>query len=323
MADKKRGHAGGSPPAHSGTQPQAKPVVPKAHKPLGAAPEESGNSADLAESGESVVRVSLKDRPVSQSDDTSGKDNDTNHMPAHGLRPETQFEGVTVTGEAVHRVLPERAEFLLEVTTTAPTAAQALRDNYMKAAQVNQAVSPLGVQQADVQTISIRVRNLYAPAMQAIPAYAGMQQIGPGAFPPYAATGIIQPEVQFASYHATNTLRIRVRETARVGEVADAAARAGATILGAFSFLPADEAAARRAAVEAAGRDARMKAEALATAAGKQIGDPIAVSEDIVATNGTYAALRTALPLAFGAGAPELAGDLEYYARVSAAFRLQ
>jgi hypothetical protein len=150
-----------------------------------------------------------------------------------------------------------------------------------------------------------------------------MPQIGQGGFPPFPAAGNIQPEVQFGSYQASNTLRINVREAARVGDVADAVTRAGATVLGPFSFLPADEAAARRSAVEAAGKDARMKAEALAMAAGKQVGDPIAISEDIVATNGTYTAFRAALPLAFGAGAPEVVGDLEYYARVSAAFRFQ
>lgn len=289
MAEKKRGHAGGFASARPGPQqPQAEPAAEN-------------------------------DRQESQPEDTLRKDT----MPSHGFKTETPTEGVTVIGEAVRRVLPERAEFLIEVAATAPTAAQALRDNYMKAAQVTQAVGPLGVQQADIQTISLRVQNLYSPAMQPLPVYAGMPQIGQGGFSPYLAAGNVQPEVQFGSYHATNTLRINVREPARVGEVADAAARAGATILGTFSFRPADEAGARRAAVEAAGKDARMKAEALATAGGKQIGDPIALTEDIVASNGTYMALRAALPLAFGAGAPEVAGELEYYARVSAAFRFQ
>ncbi|HWF48607.1 MAG TPA: SIMPL domain-containing protein [Bryobacteraceae bacterium] len=290
MAEKKRGHAGGSPPALSATQPQAEPAAENEWRD-------------------------------SQSEDTSGKD--TKDMPSHGFKTETPIEGVTVIGEAVRRVLPERAEFLIEVTATAPTAAQALRDNYVKATQVTQAAGTLGVQPVDVQTISVRVRNLYAPAMQSLPSYVGMPQIGQGGFPPFPAAGNIPPEVQFGSYQASNTLRINVRETTRVGDVADAVTRAGATILGPFSFLPADEAAARRSAVEAAGKDARMKAEALAMAAGKQVGDPIAISEDIVATNGTYTAFRAALPLAFGAGAPEVAGDLEYYARVSAAFRFQ
>jgi hypothetical protein len=132
-----------------------------------------------------------------------------------------------------------------------------------------------------------------------------------------------QPDVQFGSYHARKILRVIVREPGRVGEIVDAAARTGATVAGAFSFRVSDEAAARRAVLEAAGKDARTKAETLATAAGKQLGDPVAISEDIIATNGTYAALRSAAPFAFGAGAPQTTGDLEYYARVSARFRFQ
>jgi hypothetical protein len=248
---------------------------------------------------------------------------ETNAMPSHGFRTETHLEGVTVIGEAVRRVLPERAEFLVEVAASALTAAQALRDNQVKTVQVTQALNPLGVQQTDLQTISMRVHSMYAPGVQALPPYAGAAQIGQGGFSPYAAAPNIQPDVQIGSYYATHTIRIKVREPGRVGEIADVAARAGATILGAFSFRATDEAGARRAALEAAGKDARMKAEALATAAGKQVGDPVAIAEDITASNGAYMALRGAMPFAFGAGAPEVAGELEYYARVSAAFRFQ
>ena len=65
-----------------------------------------------------------------------------------------------------------------------------------------------------------------------------------------------------------------------------------------------------------------MKAEVLAATSGRQIGDPVAISEDIVASNGMYSALRATLPLAFGTGMPEQIGELEYYARVSVNFRL-
>lgn len=243
-------------------------------------------------------------------------------MTSHGFRTDTRAEGVTVIGEAVRRVLPERVEFLLEITAGAVTAAQALRDNQMKTAQVTQALGPLGVNQTDLQTISIRVHSIW-PALQGLPAYGVSPQIGQGGFSPYPAMANIQPEVQFGSYHASHTLRLNVRELGRVGEIADAAARAGATILSVFSFRAADEGAARKAALEAAGKDARVKAESLATAVGKQIGEPVAISEDIVTSNGTYTTLRAAMPFAFGAGAPEMVGELEYYARVSAAFHFQ
>lgn len=245
------------------------------------------------------------------------------------LQAQTQYrraqpEGVSVIGEAVRRVAPERAEFLIEITTSAPNAAQALRDNQGKTAQLAQAVGPLGVQPADLQTISLNVYNLYGPLLPG--PYGGMPQIGTG-FQPYPGGAPIQPalqpEVQFGAYHARTTIRIHVREPGRVGEVVDVTARAGATVLGGFSFQVSDEAHARRAALDAAGKDARAKAEALASAAGRQIGDLVMISEEVVASNGDYAALRSAVPFAFGAGAPRVIGELEYYARVSANFRLQ
>jgi len=247
--------------------------------------------------------------------------------PSYGLRTQTPPEGVTVIGEAVRRVAPECAEFLIEITTGGATAAQALRDNYSRTAQVAEAVGPLGVQRTDIQTISLNVYNLYSPILppmqQSLPMYNTIPPVGQSGYSAYGAVSAVQADVQFGMYHARNTLRLTVRDAGRVGDVVDMAAKAGASIIGAFSFRVADEAGARRAALEAAGRDAQSKAESLAAATGKKVGEPLAVSEDFVVSNGTYAALRNAMPLAFGAGAPSTAGELEFYARVSASFRFQ
>jgi hypothetical protein len=248
---------------------------------------------------------------------------DTKRMSPYGMQTQqNQREGVTVIGEAFRRVPPENAEFLIEITASGPTAAQALHENQSRTTQVTQAVGALGVQPADIQTISLNVFSVWAPLMQGLPGPAGIQQIGPTGFSPFT-TGSASPDAQFGSYHARNTLRVNVRQALRVGEVVDAAARAGATVAGAFSFQVADEAGARKTLLEAAGRDARAKAETLATAAGRQIGDPISITEDCIVSNGTYAALRSTVPFAVGAGAPQVAGELEYYARVSASFRFQ
>jgi uncharacterized protein YggE len=263
-------------------------------------------------------------------------------MPAYGLRtpaqPMTQqAEGVTVIGEAIRRVPSEAAEFLIEAVSSAPTAAQALRDNQTKITQIVQSVAPAGVQPSDMETVSMRVQNLFAPLGPALPQYGLPQigvapQIGPqmgmppqtayAGFHTFAGGQAAQPELQLGSYVASKTLRVIVRDPARVGDAADAAARAGATLLGGFRVRAADESGARKAALEAAGKDARAKAEALAATTGRQIGETVSISEDIVATNGIYTALRANLPFAFGAGAPEQIGDLEYYARVSVNFRL-
>ena len=164
-------------------------------------------------------------------------------MPSYGNRTQTHTEGVTVIGEAVRRILSESAEVIIEITSAAPTAAQAIRDNHTRTMQITQAISPLGVQQADLHPISLKLQNLYSPVMQSLPGYTGMPQIGP-----YAAGAALQPEIQFGSYFASNTLRINVREPGRAGEIADAAVRAGATLIGGVRFRAADEASARRAA---------------------------------------------------------------------------
>lgn len=250
-------------------------------------------------------------------------------MTAFAFRPQaTSTEGIEVSGEALQRVAPESAEFVVEIATTAPSAAQALRDHQARAAHLAQAVAPLGVQRTDLQTVSIHVLNTYSPMLQALPAFGGMPQIGPAlsgfSVGPYAGAGTsMQPDVQFGSYQARSLVRIRVRETARVGEVVDALAKAGAVLAGGISFRVADEASARKAVLEAAGRDARAKAEILAAAAGRQVGDPVAIHEDLLTSNGVYTAIRAQSPLAFGPETPQMAGELEYYARVTANFRFQ
>ena len=246
-------------------------------------------------------------------------------MAAYAARMQAQqMDGVMVTGEAVWKVQPERVEFLIEIASSAPTAAQALHDNQGKSAQLAQAVAPLGVQQTDLQTISLNVYSLYTQMLPALSAYGGLPKVGSGGFSPYASgTAPIPADIQSAAYHARNILRVTLRDAARMGEVVDMVARAGATVLGSLSFRVSDEAGARRHALEAAGKDARAKAETLAAAVGKHVDEAVAVTEDVVASNGAYSALRSAAPFAFSAGAPQVLGELEYYAHISASFRLK
>jgi uncharacterized protein len=244
-------------------------------------------------------------------------------MPAYGSRTQTQpMEGIAVVGEGMRRVAPESAEFLIEITAGGASGSQAIRNHQTKTTQIAQAVSTLGVQHADLQTVSLNVINVYAPLMQALPPY-GVPPIGQGGLNAYASPGALQPDVQLGNYQARSVLRVRVREAVRAGEIADALVKVGATLASGLSYHAADEAGARRSALEAAGRDARAKAETLAATAGKELGDPVAISEDIVASNGVYSALRAQMPWAFGPDTPAAAGELEYYARVTASFRFQ
>lgn len=235
-------------------------------------------------------------------------------MSANAVRMQPQsFEGIAVVGEAVRRVAPESAEFLVEITASGQTVTQAMANHQSLMTQIAQGIAGAGVHRGDLQTVSMNVANAYAPAL-AMPSY-GVPQIAPGGFP--------GAEIQFGAYQARSTLRVTVREAARAGEVADALVKAGANLIGGLSYRAADEAGARRSALEAAGKEARSKAETLATAAGKQVGDPLAITEEIIASNGVYSALRAQMPWAFGPNTPAAAGELEYYARVTASFRFQ
>jgi uncharacterized protein YggE len=236
-------------------------------------------------------------------------------MPSSAKAQSGSMEGIAVVGEAVRRVTADTAEFLIEISTVAPTAAQALRDQHAKMAQIAHALAPLGAQRTDVQTVSMNVVNTFTPMIPALPPYGAPPQIGPGAFG-------LQPEIQFGTYQARCLQRVTVRDTNRTGEIVDALTKAGATVVGGFSYRAADEPAARCAALEAAARDARAKAEALAKAAGSEVGDAIAIFEDVIASNGAYSAMRAQAPWMFGPAAPALVGELEYYARVTANFRL-
>ena len=240
--------------------------------------------------------------------------------PAHRMQS-PPAEGVAVVGEAVRRIAPESADFLMEVTASGQTASQAMANQQTRTTQIAHAISSLGVQRGDLQTVSLGVTSAYTPVLQ-MP-YAMPQIVQGGGLGGYSPPAAMQPDVQFGSYQARSVIRVVVREASRAGEIADAATRAGATLAGALSWHAADEAGARRSVLEAAGKDARTKAEALAAAAGKQLGEPLAISEEILASNGVYSAMRTQAPWAFGPDTPAAAGELEYYARVTASFRFQ
>lgn len=235
--------------------------------------------------------------------------------------PNQTFEGVAVVGEAVRRVPPESAEFLVEIAATGQTVAQSVSHHQSLVSQLAQAVSGQGVNRADLQVVSMNVANVYTPAL-APPAFGGPQLTG-GGFTGFAAQPALQPDLQFGAYHARSTVRVTVRDSARAGEVADTLVKAGGHLIGGLSYGAGDESTARKTALEAAVKDARSKAETLAVAAGKQLGDPLAINEEVIASNGVYTAMRAQVPWAFGPQTPTAAGDLEYYARVTASFRFQ
>src|SRR5919202_547899 len=176
-------------------------------------------------------------------------------------------EGLTVVGEATRSVAPDVAELTIGVQTTSTSAAQALRENATRMLHVAQAIMALGVNQTDIETTGLSVAPLY---------HLFHPQLGPPQWPvvnPYgqpgalAVVGEVQPLV---GYHVSSTAKVLLRDTNRSGETLDTVVAAGANCSIGIAFRLQDDTLVRRAVLEAAGREARAKAEALAAAVGRQ-----------------------------------------------------
>jgi uncharacterized protein YggE len=117
-----------------------------------------------------------------------------------------------------------------------------------------------------------------------------------------------------------------------VGDVLDAAAGAGANFGLSVTFGAREEAAARRTVLDAAARDARTKAEALAAVAGTQLGEMVAVLEEYsfgpasgLMLGGGGPAGMPAVPGPQGglSGTPISPGELCFSARVRVVYSLR
>jgi len=248
--------------------------------------------------------------------------------PAAGLAT----EGLTVIGEATRSVAPDAAELTIGVQTTSPSAAQALRENAARMLHVVQAILALGVNQTDIETTGLSVSPLY-------PLF--YPQLGPPQWPllnPYPQPGQpgIASEVQpLVGYRVSSTAKVLLCDTNRSGEILDTAVTAGANSSVGMAFRLRDDAAVRRAVLEAASREAHTKAEAIAAAVGKQLGDPIRVTEDtswLPASGGALRAHWSAVPQgppgAFldgihGGACPEMPGELTIHACLQVTYKLR
>jgi hypothetical protein len=152
---------------------------------------------------------------------------------------------IRVTGEASVTTRPDRVELDFGVVTRAPNAERAAAENARVLQNVLTALRRALGPRADIQTISYFLQPDYQYAEGAPPRITG--------------------------YTATNTVRVRQDDPARIGPVIDAATRAGANQIERIRFLLKDEDAPKANALRMAALEARAKANALATALGLQV----------------------------------------------------
>jgi uncharacterized protein len=161
---------------------------------------------------------------------------------------------ITVTGNGSVTTVPDTASFSFTVDTRAKTATAALAQNSTETAAVIAAVKAQGIGADDIQTSQVSLS------------------------PQTSDDG-----TTIVGYVASNTITVKT-DLARSGKLVDAAVGAGATGVGGPSLSRSDQAALYRDALKKAVADAKLKAEALADAAGLTLGAVQTVAEGSTAS---------------------------------------
>lgn len=153
---------------------------------------------------------------------------------------------------------PDIANLSAGVTTVAPTAVEAMRQNARQMNQVIDRIESLGIDEDDIQTSGINLN----------PDYQYNQSTG---------------QQVFRGYRVMNRVNVKVRDIQRTGEVLDALVAVGATDIGGIGWSvddPSDAIEQARQTAWSTGRDRAMEYARLAGYSNIRL---LEVSENVMA----------------------------------------
>jgi uncharacterized protein len=167
---------------------------------------------------------------------------------------------LVVTGNAVVSAPPDRAMVSLGAVVEAKNALDAQKQIAQVMQRVIKDIKAQGLSEEKIRTAGLSLNPVYShPAPK-----AGQEPEAP----------------RIVGYRASNTVRVQVDDTERVGAVIDAGISAGANQLNSLSFDLHDDLKFRKQALQLAAQEARAKAEAIASALTLQLGEVIEVREE-------------------------------------------
>jgi uncharacterized protein YggE len=210
--------------------------------------------------------------------------------------PEPTERAIVVTGEATVRRAPDTAVVSLAVTVRDPRPARARDAANGRASAVLAALRELGLPDADVQAPSLVLQPVH--------------EYGPG-----------RPKL--IGYEASRPMTLRVRDLDLLGQVLDRLVDDGATQVHGTTLQLAEPEEPSREALAAAYGVALQRAQALATASGVTLGDPLRIEEEAgwVPFRGQDAAMMRGA-VAESAPTEVSAGEIEIGARLRAWFAI-
>lgn len=161
--------------------------------------------------------------------------------------PKQVYRTMTVTGSGMVYLTPDIAHVNLGVHSEGANAAETVAANNTQTAKILAALKTFGIAEKDIQTVNFSI-------------YPQQQ---------YDTEGKPTGEMR---YMVDNTVYVTVRDLTKVGDLLDAAVKAGANNVYGIQFDVADKSKAMSDARKAAIDNARAIAEELATAAGVTLG---------------------------------------------------
>ncbi len=212
---------------------------------------------------------------------------------------------ITVVGQGEVKAKPDIANTNVGVEVLAPTveAATAEAEKQMKA--ILAAVKALGIADKDIQTSNYSINFERQPSDVSLPHVEG------------TSTAAESPA---GFYRVSNMVQVTIRDLDQVGAVLDAAVQAGANNVWGVSYSLDETQLLEAEAREAAVKNARAWAEALAQLHGVSLGDVIAVSEVVGGSSPVFAeaAMRD-----FGGGATVEPGELTFSTQLQVIYAIR
>lgn len=175
--------------------------------------------------------------------------------------------GVSGTGQV--EVVPDVVVVQIGVETQADVASDALEQNNEQMAALLESLTTSGITSDSIRTQQVQVIPIYP--------MSGMEPAPPPATPGEAASE--EGANQISGYRAVNVVTVRMQGIEGLGELLDSAVAAGGNRIDGIWFEVSDPETALEEARANAWAAAERKAQSLASLAGVELGEVVAIEE--------------------------------------------